>query len=96
MKVHEKNGIRILAVCDEVLLDKVFVFNGVSVKISKDFYFNKCIDKEELRKILEREKFEIINVFGNEIVDFLINIGLINDKNVLIICGQKHAIIQTL
>lgn len=95
IKIHNRSRIKILSICDEDLLEKEFNFdNNIKIKISKNFYFEKKVNEEELRNILKNEKFEIINAFGNKTVNLLIRMGLINEKNILIIDDQKHAILH--
>jgi len=96
IKIHESFGFRILAICDENVLEKEFVFKDLKIKVSKNFYFEKFVEKEELIKILKNEKFDIINAFGNNSVNLLLELNLIDEKNILIIENQKHAILQIL
>ena len=96
IKIHESFGFRILAICDENVLEKEFVFKDLKIKVSKKFYFEKFVEKEELIKILKNEKFDIINAFGNNSVNLLLELNLIDEKNILIIENQKHAILQIL
>jgi len=96
LKIHEKFGFKILAVCDREILGKEYEFNDVKIKVLESFYFERIVERKELIKILKNESFDVINAFGNNIVDLLIELNLINKKNILIIGDQKHAILQIL
>ncbi|MEM5830043.1 MAG: DUF424 family protein [Candidatus Aenigmatarchaeota archaeon] len=96
IKIHKNLGIKILAICDENVLEKEFEFKGIKIKISKSFYFERYVEKDELIKILREENFDVINAFGNNSVNLLIELKLINEKNILIIGNEKHAILQIL
>lgn len=96
IKIHEKFGFKILAICDEEVLEKEYFFNNLKIKVSKNFYFDKLVNENELINLIKKERFDIINAFGKNSVDLLIKIGLINEKNILIIDNQKHAILQIL
>ncbi|MEM5828104.1 MAG: DUF424 family protein [Candidatus Aenigmatarchaeota archaeon] len=96
IKIHKNFGIKILAICDEDVLEKEFEYKDVKIKVSKNFYFEKYVEKEELVKILKEERFDVINAFGNNSVDLLVELNLINEKNILIIGNEKHAILQIL
>jgi hypothetical protein len=94
IKVHYIKNLKILAICDEEVLEKEFEFNNTKIKISKSFYFEKYANENEIEEILK--DVNIINAFGNRCVDFLISKKFVNEKNVLKIGNQKHAIIQIL
>jgi hypothetical protein len=94
IKIHKIKDLKILAICDEEVLEKEFEFNGLKFKISKNFYFEKYADEKEIEEILKN--VNLINAFGNNSVNFLISKKLINEKKVLNIGNQKHAIVQIL
>ncbi|MEM0242931.1 MAG: DUF424 family protein [Candidatus Aenigmatarchaeota archaeon] len=96
IKIHEKFGVKILAICDIDVIDKEFEYRGVKLKVSKDFYFERTVNQNELLSLISNESFNVINAFGKNVVNLLIEKGLISEKNILIIDGQKHAILQIL
>lgn len=75
-------------VCDEDLLGKQINEN---VKISEHFYKGELVDEE--RVLEELNKATLINLFGNNIVDFAIEKGFIQEDNVKTINNIKHVIV---
>ena len=75
-------------VCDEDLLGKQINEN---VKISEHFYKGELVD--ETKVLEELNKATMINLFGNNIVDFALEKGLMEADSIKTISGVKHAII---
>ncbi len=80
--------LKMIGICDSELLGKKL--NGeIEFLVSKSFYgMSECKEDEILEFI---EKATNINCIGNRIVDFLIEKKIIEEKNVMIIDGVKHA-----
>lgn len=94
IKIHKIKGLKILAICDEEVLDKEFEFGNTKIKISKNFYFENFANEKEIEEIIK--DIDIINAFGKNCVNFLISKNIVNEKNVLKIGDQKHAIVEIL
>ncbi len=94
IKMHKVKGLKILAICDEDVLEKEFEFENVKIKVSKSFYFENYADEKEIEEIIK--DIDIINAFGKNCVNFLISKNIVNEKNVLKIGDQKHAIVEIL
>jgi len=77
-----------LGVCDLDVLEK-HLSGETDVYISKEFYGKNECGEEEILKLIE--KATNINCFGNKIVDLLIKNKIIDEKNVILIDGVKHA-----
>ncbi|MEM0481144.1 MAG: DUF424 family protein [Candidatus Aenigmatarchaeota archaeon] len=93
-KMHKYGEHKILAICDEEVLNKEFEFKDVKIKVSSSFYFEKIIEEKDIENLLREAN--IINIFGNRIVEYFIKKGLLKEKNILVIGNQRHAIIQIL
>ena len=94
IKIHKIKNLKILAICDEEVLEKEFEFENTKIKISKSFYFESCANEKEIEEIIKN--VNIINAFGKNCVNFLISKDIVNEKNVLKVGDQKHAIVEIL
>ncbi len=91
IKIHEKFGNKIVAICDEELIGKEFEFNGIKIKIKEEFYKGILVESSEIEKYLK--DFNSLNAFGKNIVEELIKRKIINEKNIIKIGNEKHAIV---
>ncbi len=99
VNVHEKNGRRILAVCDEDLLGKILEEDEICLDLEKykKFYAGELKDENELHEVLkEMSSFESLNLVGNRIVKIAIDLGIVDEEDVIIIDGQMHVQIYIL
>jgi len=84
MKIHKAGEGKILAICDEALLGKVFEEEGKILNISSDFFGGV---KTELMKIKEELKDCVsANIIGNKIIELLDDTNL----NIQETKGIKH------
>ncbi len=89
-KVHRHGNDILVAICDEELLGKeIKVKKDFSIKIKKEFYGGKKIDKNKAIELLKVAT--IANLFGNKIVEISIKNGFILEKNVIKFKGISHA-----
>ena len=86
--VFDQSGEKLLAVCDDDILDKTFSSEDIEITVS-DFYRGRKCSKEEIVKIAK--KATIINAVGNKIVNLLIENNMVNKPAVLKIGGVMHA-----
>jgi hypothetical protein len=99
VNVHEKNGRRVLAVCDEELLGKVLEEDEICLDLEKykGFYAGELKDEQELRNLLkETSSFESLNLVGNRSVKIAMCLGIVDEEDVIIIDGQMHVQIYML
>ncbi len=85
----EREGQKVLAVCDEELLGEVLEDEKRSFEVKEGFYGQKRIDAEEL--VEKAEKSSIINAVGPEAVSLLVENGFFEKDKVLKIDGVEHA-----
>lgn len=88
-KFTEKEGHRVLAVCDEEVHGDVLEGDKGNFEVKENFYGNERIGEEEL---LEKAgKSSIINAVGNRAVDLLAENNFFEEEKVLEIGEVKHA-----
>lgn len=88
-KKHEIGNDSVLAVCDKELLGKEFEDGKLFFSVNEKFFGGDKVTKEELIETMT--EFGSINLFGNKCVEIAIEQGLINENNVILISGIKHA-----
>ena len=88
-KKHMGQGRILIAICDENLLGKTFSEGEYSLKVSERFYKGKKVKKEELKETLKNS--ENINLVGKEIIDFALELGVLNKGSILEVSGVPHA-----
>ena len=97
MKVHENHmGQKVVAVSDPEILSKHIEDSdkGIEMTVSKEFYGDHEFDIKEVMQFISHS--ENVNVVGNRIVETLIENGIIEPKNVIMIGGIKHAQIYSI
>lgn len=94
-KLHESGRELLLAACDKNLLNRTLKsVEGAEVFISSDFYNGEEVDEKGLIKLVK--KATIVNLFGEETIQAVINAGLCNESNVLRFENVPHAQIFTM
>lgn len=83
VKIHETEGNRIVAACDETLLGKVFREGTrvLDLKAYQPFYKGERIKAPELRSALRN--FSSANLVGKQAIQVAIEAGLATESNVL-------------
>lgn len=89
LRIHRHPDEVILAVCDESVLGQTFRGDGLKIEVSEGFYGGDIVSEEEVRNAFRN--FTMLNIVGNEIVEFAIAEGIIHPDNVIVIGGIKHA-----
>jgi len=90
LKVHERMGKKVVALCDEELLGEVYEEGDLvlDLKKYKDFYAGKIVDEEEAKKHLKR--FDSANIVGEKSVLLAISLGLCKKSEVKTIAKIPH------
>jgi hypothetical protein len=88
VKIHSTPAGKILAMCDEELIGKIFREGEAVIDLQKykDFYTGEKRDEEEIKEILD-DKITSINAVGERSVNLLINNSLATKKDVKRING---------
>ncbi|KAA0001645.1 MAG: DUF424 domain-containing protein [Thermoplasmata archaeon] len=79
----------LVAACDRELLGKTLNDGDIEFHVSREFYRDIISDEEMLKKHLEGAT--IANLVGHRAVKCGIEMGLIDERNVLVIAGVPHA-----
>jgi len=88
LKVHNVEGKKIVAVCDEEILGNVYREGDVVLDVSPVFYGGKRVDLEEVVKAIEEADMAIIT--GKRIVKELEKRGLVLSEFALKVQDQLH------
>ena len=78
---HQKNTM--LNICDVELLGKNIVQDEMNINISKSYYGEKLIEKEEAKMLME--KSSIINMVGKETTSLSIDLGIGSENGIKLI-----------
>jgi hypothetical protein len=79
---RSKSGI-ILSLCDDNIIGKKYSENGLVLDLSADFYKGEKVDDSNAEKMCKRAY--IINAAGKNAMMLIKKLGLINEKNILVI-----------
>jgi len=69
VKVHKHGKDTVVALCDAELLDKEIFFNGLRIRISREFYGGNLIPVSSLWEYVDEAT--VVNAFGNAVVEEL-------------------------
>jgi hypothetical protein len=88
VKIHSTPAGKILAMCDEELIGKIFREGEAVIDLQKykNFYIGEKKDEKEIKEILDDE-ITSINAVGERSVNLLINNSLATKKDVKRING---------
>ena len=81
IKVIERPGERLIAACDEEIMDVEFLSHGVKIKVSKIFYGVELVSEDEL--LHEVKRSTSVNVIGTRVVDLLLKNRYIHEEAIL-------------
>ena len=91
MRVHRVRTEFVVAACDEALLERELPIGtrGRTVRVSRAFYGERCVGREELLWALERAT--IANLLGPEVCRVAVEAGLIAAGTTGQLGGVPHA-----
>lgn len=89
IKIYSYQNEILVAACDSELLGKTLREGEIEFHVSKKFYFDFFGDEKMLKKAME--KATIGNLVGKKAVKCGIEMGLIDEENILNIAGIPHA-----
>ncbi len=91
MKLMEVRGEKILAVCDEELLDAKLIDSeiGIVFHVNKRFYGGELVPVSYA--LMKAREATILNLVGEKIVEAAIREGLVHPEAVMRIAGVPHA-----
>jgi|YelNatPaOPRAMG01_1025707.scaffolds.fasta_scaffold06317_6 hypothetical protein len=90
LKIHERMGKRVVALCDKELIGNVYEKDGLvlDLKTYRNFYVGEIVGEEEAKKHLEN--FDSANIVGKNSVSLAIRMGLCKKSEVRTIAGIPH------
>ena len=89
MKIYEARGEKLIAICDEELIGRVFRDGSLVLRVDEEFYKGLLIP---LSVAMERaEEATILNLVGENTVNAAIKKGLVHPDAVIRIAGIPHA-----
>jgi len=80
-----------LNICDSELLGKKIIQNGLNMNISKSYYGEKLVEKEEAKSLLKNSS--IINMVGKKAVSLSIELGIGSENGIKTISGIPFLIV---
>src|SRR4030095_2520873 len=85
LKIHQNQGTKIVAVCDEDLIGKVLESKDIRMDLDKyrSFYIGEKADAEAVKSALK--SFSSANMVGKECVGIAVAIGLVGKDDVMYI-----------
>ena len=90
IKVHYKDGIETIAICDENLLCKVFKEGNLKIEISNRFFGGELITIEKAIEILKDVSY--FNIVGESIVQEAVNNKILPKEGIRRIDGVPMAL----
>ena len=88
-KVHKTGSDTLLAVADSELIGKSFADKEKEITIDADFYEEGKADAGTVANLTQDAS--IINAIGKNIVNLLIDTGLVQSEDTVEVCGVPHA-----
>jgi hypothetical protein len=90
LKVHHIPGSgEVVAACDTDLMEVTLMHGEVEVRISGGFYGTQTATEDEVRGALADA--DNANIIGKEVVALAVSMGLITEKDCIMIDGVPHA-----
>ena len=91
VKVNDYQRNKMLNICDKDLLGKDIVDDELTMNISKSYYGEKIIEKDEAKQLLKNSS--IINMVGKNTVSLSRELGLGSEDGVKVIGGVPFQIV---
>ncbi|AGB14986.1 hypothetical protein Halru_0342 [Halovivax ruber XH-70] len=79
----------LVAVCDADILGETFEDGAVSLTVTEDFYGTEPVEPAAARDALVRA--DVANIVGHEAVELAIEVGIVDEANVLDVGATVHA-----
>ncbi len=89
VKIHQKLGREVAAICDEGILGKTFEEGDLFFDVKEDFYKGEKINSEKAKEVLVQS--DNFNIVGKDIVAMALELHLIHEDSIITIKGVPHA-----
>lgn len=91
VKEHEHQHRKLLAICDGNLIGKIFEEANKMLNVSKSFYQGEPMFEKDILQIIDENV--LLNIVGEESVNFALKNKLIDKKGIIKIKGIPHALL---
>jgi len=89
VKLHRTpDGRKLVAICDSELIGKKFEEGKLQLDLSSNFYKGEEKSKEEALNLIDGAY--MINVVGRESVEFVLKLGVVNERSIIKIDNVPH------
>ncbi len=88
-RMHEKQGEKLLAACDDDLLGKKLEGGSLYLHVSEGFYGSEAVTREELNDLMD--SCTIGNLVGDNVIAMAVEKKLVHEDRILKISGVPHA-----
>jgi len=89
IKINQAHGRKIVAICDEDLLGKVFTQEDMQLDLSSSFYHGKKASIDQIIGVMDVA--DNLNLIGKKIIALAIRQKVIDEENVRKIQGIPYA-----
>jgi hypothetical protein len=89
VKVYRVQNEVLVAVCDASIHGRVFEEGELILDIKKEFYGEEEFTEEQVAVFLKEAT--IANIAGEGAIAIAVKLGIIDEENVLRVCGIPHA-----
>jgi len=89
IRIHVRDGERLLAACDEELLGRTFSEGELRLRVSEAFYKGEVITEETLRERMR--SVTMMNLVGERAVSVALEARYVSEDATITIGGVKHA-----
>ncbi len=89
MKIYRTGREIVVAVCDSEIVGKTFREGDIKIEVKESFYGEIDVDEEEVRRALKIAT--IANITGKRAVKLAIDMGIVDEDNILKIGECWHA-----
>jgi len=89
VKVHELNGRKVVAICDEDLIGKKFTDKNLQINVSETFYHGEKKTDEEVLKLMNDSPN--LNLVGMRTIKLALEGNIIKKGDILKIKKVPHA-----
>jgi len=89
IRIHVRDGERLLAACDEELLGMTFSEGDMRLRVSEVFYKGEVVTEDVLRERMR--SVTMMNLVGERSVSVALESGYVSHDATITIGGVKHA-----
>jgi len=91
VKEHEHHRRKLLSICDGNLIGKIFEEGSKILNVSRNFYHGEPMFEKDILKLIDDNT--LLNIVGEESINFALKNKLIGKKGVIKIKNIPHALL---